>query len=249
MCLGYFEKDNRKEAIWVPAELCDIVPGSARRGKLTSEETAEMIKMACKPPAINSRCLLEEGLPTLGFSPQNRAPILASFGIEITDKMTDIPARVLDPPRLAYRSGPVNVRNGAWNILDVKFQRGAEVTSYWVFYIHDSSVSRRRGAELADIQTLAARFRDKCERSGIKMPRSQTALRRVDLDSVRQQDDSMRTMALRLIWDTIEEEKAKNGKPSFILVLLGGIDKYIYPGIKVTNGDCCLLASLTMCFF
>ena len=207
-----------------------------------------MIKMACKPPAINSRCLLEEGLPTLGFSPQNRAPILASFGIEITDKMTDIPARVLDPPRLAYRSGPVNVRNGAWNILDVKFQRGAEVTSYWVFYIHDSSVSRRRGAELADIQTLAARFRDKCERSGIKMPRSQTALRRVDLDSVRQQDDSMRTMALRLIWDTIEEEKAKNGKPSFILVLLGGIDKYIYPGIKVKIDDCSLLASLTMCF-
>lgn len=233
MCLGYFEKDGRKEAIWVPAELCDIVPGSARRGKLTPDETAQMIKMACKPPAINSRCLLEEGLPTLGFSPQRRAPILASFGIEIADKMTDIPARVLDAPRLAYRSGPVNVRNGAWNILDVKFQRGAEVKSYWVFYIHDSAVTRRGGAEQGQIQTLATRFRDKCEKSGIRMPRSLTALRRVNLDSVQQQDDAGRTMALRLIQDVVEEEKTKNGKPSFILVLLGGIDKYIYPGIKV----------------
>lgn len=233
MCLGYFEKDNRKEAIWVPAELCDIVPGSARRGKLTPDETAQMIKIACKPPAINSRCLLEEGLPKLGFAPQTRAPILASFGIEIADKMTDIPARVLDPPRLAYRSGPVNVRNGAWNILDVKFQRGAEVKSYWVFYIHDGSVSRRGGVGQPEIQTLATRFRDKCERSGIRMPSSHAALRRVDLDAVRQQDDVSRTMALRLIQNAIEEEKARNGKPSFILVLLGGIDKYIYPGIKV----------------
>lgn len=229
------KEGKKKEPIWVPAELCDIIPGSARRGKLTADETAQMIRMACKPPAINSRCLLEEGLPTLGFSPQNRAPILASFGIEIGNKMADIPARLLDPPRLSYRSGPVTVRNGAWNIVDVKFHRGAEVKSYWVFYIHDSAVlSRRLEVGHADVQTLSTRFRDKCDRSGIRMPPGPKAIRKVDLDSVRQHDDGGRTQALRLIRDAIEEEKAKHGKPSFILVLLGGIDKFIYPGIKVS---------------
>lgn len=226
------DKDGRKEPIWVPAELCDIVPGCARTGKLTADETKNMINIACNRPAINAKCLLEEGLPTLGFSPERKAPILASFGIEISDKMSEIPARILPPPKLSYRNKPVTARNGAWNIVDIKFLRGARVSSYWGLYVKDDSVSTRNPPPGNMLTQLADAFQDKCSASGMDFQGAKRAFLTADLNSI-QGDDFARTKALRLIQEVIEAQKARTGKPSFILVLLRGVDKYIYPGIKV----------------
>jgi len=228
------DKDGRKEPIWVPAELCDIVPGSARTGKLTSDETTKMINIACNRPAINAKCLLDEGLPTLGFSAQRKAPILASFGIEISNKMSEIPARILPPPKLSYRNKPVTAKNGAWNIVDIKFLRGAKVTSYWGLYVKDDSVSDpRRGPPPGNMLTqLADAFQAKCSASGMDFQGAKRAFLTADLNSI-QGDDFSRTKALRHIQEVIETQKAKTGKPSFILVLLRGVDKWIYAGIKV----------------
>jgi eukaryotic translation initiation factor 2C len=89
---------GKREHVWVPAELCDIVIGLPRRGKLNDEETKSMINYACNPPGTNARDIVERGLPRLGFSVQNRSPILEQFGIQIENKMVSIPARVLLPP-------------------------------------------------------------------------------------------------------------------------------------------------------
>ena len=238
------DKDGRREPIWVPAELCDIIPGSARMGKLTRDETTNMINIACNRPAINAKCLLEEGLPTLGFSAQRKAPILASFGIEISDKMSEIPARILLPPKLSYGNKPVTARNGAWNILDIKFLRGAKVSSYWGLYVKDDSVSKKGPPPGNMLTQLADAFRNKCTASGMDFQGKRVFLT-ADLNSI-QGDDFARTKALRHIQEIIEMQKAKTGKPGFILVLLRGVDKYIYPGIKVSF-DCFDPAYLTLC--
>jgi len=227
------DKDGRKEPIWVPAELCDIVPGSARTGKLTPDETAKMINIACNRPAINAKCLMNEGLPTLGFSGQRKAPILASFGIEISNKMSEIPARILPPPKLSYRNKPVTAKNGAWNIVDIKFLRGAKVTSYWGLYVKDDSVSKRDPPPGNMLTQLADAFQDKCTASGMDFQGAKRAFLTADLNAI-QGDDSSRTKALRCVREVIEAQKAKTGKPSFILVLLRGVDKWIYAGIKVS---------------
>ncbi len=194
-----------------------------------------MIKIACRPPAINAQCLLKEGLPILGFSAQNRAPILASFGIEISENMTDIPARILSPPQLSYRSGAVRVNNGAWNIVNVKFHRGAKVGPYWVLYVNDNSVAKRNSQVPAPEQltNLVKKFQEKCASSGMDISGSKPAFLTADLNAARQGDDFARTRALRIVQNIIEGQLAKTGKPSLILVLLRGIDKFIYPGIKV----------------
>ena len=199
-----------------------------------------MIKMACRPPANNAKCLIEEGLPTLGFSAQKRAPILASFGIDISEKMSDIPARVLSPPQLSYRSGLVNVNNGAWNIVNVKFHRGAKVGPYWALYVNDGSVANKRNWQppppppsLEQLSNLVKKFQEKCASSGMDISGSKPVILPADLNTVRQGDDFARTGALRIIQDIIEAQLSKTGKPSLILVLLRGIDKFIYPGIKV----------------
>ena len=224
---------RKKDPIWVPAELCDIVPGSARIGKLRGDETAEMIRIACKRPGINAQCLLEEGLPALGFSPQ--APILASFGIEIGDKMAEIPGRVLDAPKLLYRNvGPVTVKNGAWNIVKARFHQGARVESFWVLYIDDPWVTNRRPPESDRIPGLVSAFQQKCLGSGMDIQGSMQTMLTADLNTI-QHDDDARTTALTIIQNIIEDQQGKTGKPDLILVLLRGIDKHIYPGIKVKS--------------
>ena len=194
--------------------------------------------MACRPPANNAKCLIEEGLPTLGFSAQKRAPILASFGIDISEKMSDIPARILSPPQLSYRSGPVNVNNGAWNIVNVKFHQGAKVGPYWALYVNDGSVANKRNPRAPppppapdQLSNLVQRFQEKCVSSGMIISGSKPVILSADLNN--QGDDFVRTGALRIIRDIIEAQLSKTGKPSLILVLLRGIDKFIYPGIKV----------------
>jgi len=231
VCLGYRDAKRKKDPEWVPAELCDIIPGCARIGKLTSDETAEMIQIACKPPGINARCILEDGLLALGFSPQAKAPILASFGIDIGDKMSDIPGHVLAAPKLSYHNGPVTVKKGAWNIVNARFHQGAKVESFWVVYVDDPWVTNRRPPELNRISGLVSAFQQKCLASGMDIQGSTQTMLTADLNTI-QHDDDARTGALRLIQNLIQEQQETAGKPGFILVLLRGIDKCIYPGIK-----------------
>jgi eukaryotic translation initiation factor 2C len=101
----------KKRQILVPAELCDIVPGTAYMGKLDAFETSQMIRYACKDPATNANTTVNEGLPKLGLTPSKtpKGP-LAAFGIEVSGEMTTITARILPPPTLSYKVGRPNVK-------------------------------------------------------------------------------------------------------------------------------------------
>ncbi|KAF8637180.1 hypothetical protein AX17_002993 [Amanita inopinata Kibby_2008] len=225
--LGEINKNGRKDQIWVPAEMCDIIPGNARRGKLNEKETASMIRYACNPPAYNADAIVGAGLPKLGLS-QN-ASTLDAFGIKIDPEMSVIQARILAPPTLSYRVGKPNVRDGSWNILDVKFQRGATVKSWWVLYINDGiGIVKEPG----DILPLAQAFKNKCKNSGMIIPDSNPILLKPAKLLRPLEDDGARSGALGIIKNLLKEQQAKTGKPSFVLVLLERVDKYIYPGIK-----------------
>jgi eukaryotic translation initiation factor 2C len=97
---------SRNRDLFVPAELCDIVPGTAYMGKLDGDETAQMIRHACKDPATNANAIVGQGLPQLGLTPSNapKGPLQA-FGIQVSGEMATITARVLPPPTLSYKAG------------------------------------------------------------------------------------------------------------------------------------------------
>jgi eukaryotic translation initiation factor 2C len=103
---------TKRRQILVPAELCDILPGTPYLGKLDGRETASMIKVACNPPADNAYSIRDEGLPQLGLSPREATSPLAGFGIDVSNEMTTISGRVLPPPSLSYRQGRPNVKDG-----------------------------------------------------------------------------------------------------------------------------------------
>lgn len=218
-----------KRSNYVPAELCDIEDGNPYRGKLNDRETSQMIRYACNPPRVNAESIINEGFPALGISPPQQP--LNNFGVTIDTEMAVIPARELRPPRLSYKVGQANVRDGSWNILDVKFHRGATIAAWWVLVVRDGMNTIQRPDDPV-FQTLVSGFRNKLGRSGISIPEG---LPRVLPPATLAPDprDPTRLKAIDTIRQTLKTALATTKRPSFILVLLENRDNYIYPGIKV----------------
>ncbi|KAG6828038.1 hypothetical protein H0H87_003026, partial [Tephrocybe sp. NHM501043] len=217
---------SQKKVIWVPAELCDIIPGQPY-GKLNDKETAQMIRYACNPPRANAEAIVNRGFPVLGLSPAQTP--LEGFGVRIDVEMAVIPGRELVPPRLSYKAGkPPNVNNGSWNILDVKFHLAAQVSSWWVVVIRDGT-GIIAGPTDPQLISLVQGFSAKLQRSGISMPGGRPRLLPINLPPER--SDPNRVNAIEQIRTTLKDNLAGK-KPSFILVLLENRDNFIYPSIK-----------------
>ncbi|KAG6897857.1 hypothetical protein C0992_009995 [Termitomyces sp. T32_za158] len=228
--LPVIDLGSQKKEIWVPAELCDIIPGQPY-GKLNDRETAQMIRYACNPPRVNAEAIVNQGFAKLALSRPLGMPV-DGFGISVDIEMAVIPARELVPPRLSYKAGrPPNVSNGSWNILDVKFHKGAQVSSWWVVVVRDG-VNTISGPDDPRLAALVQGFSSKLERSGVVMPPGRPRLIPINLGPER--NDPNRVKAIGSIRSTFKEHlsKAQGHKPNFILVLLENRDNYVYPAIK-----------------
>ncbi|TFK46333.1 Piwi-domain-containing protein [Heliocybe sulcata] len=217
-----------RRPVWLPAEVCEIMSGQAY-GKLNERETAEMIRYACQPPAVNANAIMSRELEALGHHPPQNP--LNGFGISIVPEMAVIPGRELPAPRVAYSSGAPRVSNGSWNILQSKFQRGTTLGSWWVMVVRDGPRDEFNGPNDQRLITFLQAFRKKCQDAGLTAPSIPQIISTPRLPPPNR--DRNRTEALQMVRRTIEDElNASGGKPSFILVLLSHRDNFIYPGIK-----------------
>ncbi|EIW78043.1 Piwi-domain-containing protein [Coniophora puteana RWD-64-598 SS2] len=220
---------NSRNAIIVPAELCEIEPGQMY-GKLSDKETASMIRYACRRPIENATSIVNEGFPSLGFTPDTFGDPARAFGLSVVGDMATVPGRELPPPKLSYSGGkPLFAKNGAWNILEVKFHKGADVRSWWVLVVND----QRPVFQGPNDQALTAIWRgfgEKLRKSGVRLQTSPTLIATDQLPPPG--SDPGRARAMSMIENKIQSNISKSGKPTYILVLLSGVDKFIYPGIK-----------------
>jgi len=223
---------SAKKAVWVPAELCDIIAGQPL-GKLNDRETAQMIRYACNPPRVNAETIVNGGFPTLGLNPV--ASPVDGFGISIDTEMAVIPARELAPPRLSYKVGRANVNNGSWNIVDVKFHRGAVVANWWILVVRDGA-NRIKDIRDPNLRALVEGFTAKLKNSGMAVPDGLPRLLPI-VTLPRPDTDPSRANAIEHLRSTFRAPLQAMGgrKPSFVLVLLENRDNFIYPGIKVIH--------------
>jgi eukaryotic translation initiation factor 2C len=223
---------NSKRPNYLPAELCEIEPGQPYLGKLDAKETANMIRYACNPPGVNADAIVNRGLPILGLAPQSLSSTVNGFDISISTEMTVIPARELQAPKLSYKAGSANVRDGSWNILNVKFHRGGIVANWWVLVVRDGPASIINKPDDPQLTSLCRGFAEKCRASGMAVPHTPPRILAAQL--LPPSTDPSRTGSINQIRQTIQKslDLDKGKKPSFILVLLSRVDNYIYPGIK-----------------
>jgi hypothetical protein len=84
-----------------------------------------MINFACLSPAINQADIYRNGLTNMGIAPPS--DVLTEFGISLGTEMAVVPGRILDAPKIAYLGKTMEVRDSAWNLRDVKFQKAAAI--------------------------------------------------------------------------------------------------------------------------
>ena len=153
------------------------------------------------------------------------------FGITIDNSMSVDLGRELNQPCLTYRVGKPKIQNGSWNILDVKFHRGAVVSTWWVLVVRDGR-DILKGPEDPNLIGLVEGFRTKLKNSGIAIPDGKPRLLPpAKLPNPHQ--DPGRVNGLNIIRQIIRDTSKAAPKPSFILVLLENRDNFVYPGIKV----------------
>ncbi|KAK0187297.1 argonaute-like protein [Armillaria mellea] len=215
-----------KKPTWLPAEICTIEPGNALRGRLSDQEVAQMIRVACNPPRVNAEFIVGEGFQRLSLSPPQ--PPVTGFGLSIDLEMAVIPARELNPPSLSYRTGTPRVANGSWNILDVKFHRGATVNGYWVLPIRERTQNRYPSPD--DMKPLIMAFSKKLQSAGMNVQGGMPRLLR-DLPALA---------------PYLQHALSTGPRPSFILVLLMHRDNFIYPGVKRIGDSELGLQTVTM---
>jgi hypothetical protein len=146
--------------------------------------------------------------------------------------MAVINGRVLPPPSLSYKSGKATIKDGGWNLNEVKFYRGASLAPSWaVLVVRDGDRDVFSGKSDQNLAGLVNGFANKLRAVGMTVPaEGPTMLWTEMLPSPK--EDPNRRKALTMIDAVIKKNLDPKKKPSFILVLLSLEDNYIYPGIK-----------------
>jgi eukaryotic translation initiation factor 2C len=181
-----------------------------------------MITYACQPPETNARSITEDGFTKLGLNPVGDQSPMAAFGISVSTDMISIPGRILPPPALSYKSGKLNVRDGGWNILDVKFHRGASLFPHWaVLVVRDGSNCALSSGNNDDpiLTRLIEEFSAKLKKVGINVPNASPRVVWTEWLPHPDQDPG-RKAALEILEKTMSARFDPNNKPSFVLVLL-----------------------------
>ncbi|CAO0794814.1 unnamed protein product [Mucor circinelloides] len=120
-----------KKDIFLPMEVCEVLPGQRHQKKLNEKQTAEMIKFTCQKPNVRAN-KIKQGLGLLQYN----NPYMQQFGMAVKPEMAVINARVLPTPKISYHPSSQEAefapQGGAWNLRGKKVAQGATLGSWSV---------------------------------------------------------------------------------------------------------------------
>ena len=122
---------TREKPVWIPPELCEVMPGQPFRGKLSDQQTSQMILVAARGPAENARRIANGAQRVIGFQGNN--PSLAAFGVGVDSKMIVIKGRILPAPPVTYgKDNRLVPTQASWNLKGMQFAKPVKITKWAV---------------------------------------------------------------------------------------------------------------------
>ncbi|KAJ5505509.1 hypothetical protein N7453_004466 [Penicillium expansum] len=132
---------TRDRPVYLPAEVCEVLPGQPFRPEPSTLQRQNMIKFSCRRPPQNYASIMTEGLDILGISEGHTKAV----GIKPGKEMITVSARILNPPNLLYGGKKTtNPRNGSWNLINTKFSQGASIGKWTCLWL------RKRGKNIEE---------------------------------------------------------------------------------------------------
>jgi eukaryotic translation initiation factor 2C len=124
-----------QRVVYLPLEVCDIIPGQRYLRKLNEQQTAQMIRLTCQAPDRRAQ-KISQAMNELGHQTDNDEAFLAEYGVRLADRMVTVPARILEPPTIQYhptsREPLITPREGSWNLRDKKVVQPATLYAWSV---------------------------------------------------------------------------------------------------------------------
>ncbi|KAJ4782298.1 Argonaute family protein [Rhynchospora pubera] len=121
---------NQKKANYLPMEACKIVEGQRYTKRLNEKQITSLLKVTCQRPRDQEMDILQ----TVYQNGYEQDPYAKEFGINISDKLTSVEARVLPAPWLKYHENGKEKeclpQVGQWNMVNKKVINGSTV-SHW----------------------------------------------------------------------------------------------------------------------
>ncbi|PKY23704.1 Piwi-domain-containing protein [Rhizophagus irregularis] len=124
---------------YLPIEVCDVIPGQ-RYNRYTREwdlkwnyrQMDEMFKFTCQPPSVRANKILN-GLNILDY---RNNEYLKQFGMEVSNNMTVVNARILPTPTIQYhptsKENRIEPKHGVWDLKNKRVATGATLGSWSV---------------------------------------------------------------------------------------------------------------------
>ena len=113
-------------SIMLPMELCTIVKGQPRKGKLTPYQTSEIIKSSAMVPYRRMKEIEYTAETDLIAT-----DLLDHYRVKIDRRMYETEGRVLKTPIVKYSNEDIVPKNGSWNLKGVQFKIGMTMDK-WV---------------------------------------------------------------------------------------------------------------------
>ncbi|KAI1757701.1 ribonuclease H-like domain-containing protein [Xylaria castorea] len=120
---------------YLPAEVCDVVPGQRTTHHLSAFQTKKMIDFAVRGPAANAMSIVSKARSTTGISEDKKSLHMDRFGVTISPNLITVEGRVLREPQVVYGKKEININGGSWNMLSgkepLKFAARGELRGDW----------------------------------------------------------------------------------------------------------------------
>lgn len=143
--------------VYLPLEVCRILPGQRYTKKLSGSQTAKNLLSARQSPD-DRKNMLQQALASNAYEKDD---LIREFGVEVDKKLASIQGRQLESPSVRFGGDRDEVpRGGRWNFNNKTMLKGAEIPAWAVL----NFCPRVRDAEAANI---ADQLKECCKRRGM----------------------------------------------------------------------------------
>ncbi|CAB5388446.1 unnamed protein product [Rhizophagus irregularis] len=207
-----------RENIYLPIEVCDVIPEQRYMQILDTRLADEMTNFARQNPNIRAN-KIKAGLNILDYK---KNEYLKQFGMEISNDMAVVNARILPTPTIQYhqssRENRVQPNGGSWNLRNKKVINGATLSSWSVLaFLNYKSLSDQA------IKFFVRELIITCQDMGMNISEMEPLI-------CRENPIGNTEESLKKAW--LKAGNKARGKPQLVLCILPNTGSNLYAEIK-----------------
>ncbi|KAH0828488.1 hypothetical protein AYO21_07723 [Fonsecaea monophora] len=233
---------NEQNPVYLPAQMCQVLPGNAFRGTLSTQQTQNMTRFAVRKPVLNAQSIIDKGVGLLNIGQPVNATHSA-FNVSLTPRLIAAPGRILESPSVYYQGKKhVATKLGSWNMQNFKFVATANLQKWtWLFIKTDGYDGPLRSR--LDLETSLTEFTQALRKVGI------TCTNCCPGEEITIENNTVNETVDAAIHKVASKFFSSSDQKPFLLVILGSNHSDIYNRVKINCdvregiNNVCVLAS------